>query len=205
MDRTPEEIAQIVYKRFGPEIEQQRKSVRGALERRSEALRTSALWNDTCVPIRISGPAVDTDDVEIDAWQTWEHPEGLGTFDPSDGVLQVNIWVNSRHPTKKNSDGVPTWVRAPIREVLGWARAIMGDYWADYAYRVHTLRGELGRWPQLVLVLVDHAGTPMLAPSDYEWESAGVGGPAYPHKLAPRPENKELTNLLKAEGDVRQV
>lgn len=196
MDRRPGEIAEIVRERFAEELSRQRLRTDDILGAGDDSLN-----REGSVISVISGPAVDTDGVYMDARMTWSTPVSKGTFDSNARIRQFSVWINTRHPYEKNPDGVAKWVPAPVRETDGWALAMFGPSWGDYAYRVHTLRGELGRWPQLYIVFVDHDGRPVLAPNDYRWEEAGVGGPAYPHKLAPRPENTDLIKYLKQKGD----
>ena len=92
----------------------------------------------------------------------------------------------------------------PRNESEGWARAVMGGVWSDYAYRLDVVDVD-SRLPQhlsvqdVYVVFVDAAGVPVLAPDNTRWGGIWVGN-VQPRKLDPDPANAALITRLKQSG-----
>lgn len=186
MDRTPIQISELVALHHATALDIQRASYFSATTQLLIPAQTDRY------PI-IAGAAIEDVNIEVKTHFSIRLCGMLGTFN-SPKMLMACVWVNGVDDYSRN-------ITVPTREAEGWARARLGTSWADFGYHVQTLREQIQRWPQLYVAFVDPTGEPVLAPSDFQWNDAGVGAPARPRKMMPDPTNKELSRRLKKFGD----
>ncbi|MCJ0907395.1 hypothetical protein [Rhodococcus sp. ARC_M6] len=144
------------------------------------------------------------DSVNVRIFASLRDPRKFGTFDPEIDSAMIVVTVRFEVPFSDPSNPVRHrhGVRGADIEYEGWARALLGDYWSDYAYRIDSFTAITAAHPVFFLVFLELPGRPFLAPADFRWRQFGAGGPIERRKLPPSPTNRELVGYLRSNGDV---
>ena len=195
VDRTSAEIASLISHHPDVDLKSVHTYLANSVAPNRDRIESSAASQGA------HGPSTELDNVYVSAGITVGDVTHLGSFDRTVDTRLITVSINARSP------GIPstehprgTSVAIPVREQIGWVRAVLGD-WADYAYRVVTDMGQFRVRPAFFVVLVDIGGTPRLAPSDFDWLAVSSGGRrAYPEKLAP--SDQALLEYLRKNGDL---
>jgi hypothetical protein len=203
MDRTPEQIGDLVEQFSGRETRILREAIWGAIRASktggSDAARRA--MNESTNNIRI--PSRELEDVDVTVGVQISDPNGRGTFDRTRNFLQITVGINGYMIGSTTGVDSNNRIDIPFREQVALVRAVLGEELSDYAYRAVGVLELLEERPSFHIVFVDDRGKPYLAPSDFNWVAAGSGGPSVrPIKLPPAQSNIELRSLLKAQGDV---
>lgn len=151
----------------------------------------------------IQAESLELDDATVRVSMWYSDPSYLGTFDRTAGTTMIRVAISARTSGPCTGGVPPPTVELPLREQVAWVRVVLGDL-ADYAYRIVTDLSVPRDRPGIFIVLVDRDGAPRLAPNDFVWHLAGVGGRrAYPEKVVP--EDPDLLRYLRRNGDLVNV
>ncbi|MDG3013137.1 hypothetical protein [Speluncibacter jeojiensis] len=198
MDELPaERLVRQITERHGRELDAHRSEINEQLaDFRAHGRLPSAARR---LP-NISARSFEAEDIELDLAIGVREVAQFGSINPDNPTLVASVAIGAARTPADGSRRVRVYLSAGEEEA--WARAALGPLWADYAYRVFAVRNLVDVYPRFFLVLVDDLGRPTLAPDDFDWVRAGVGGTtAYPQKLAPM-NDAALRSRLDRDGDV---
>ncbi|MFE5701651.1 hypothetical protein [Rhodococcus koreensis] len=138
------------------------------------------------------------------ASHSFQDADNLGSFAATVRPLCFRIHVQGYPSTftdlrSARSERTPL----PRNESEGWARAVLGKRWSDYAYQLVVVEPD-PRLPDLpehdvYVVFVDAAGVPVLAPDNTRWDSIWISH-VQPRKLDPDLANTALIDRLSRSG-----
>lgn len=150
-------------------------------------------------PDRLRGPSVVDRSTVVSVRHSFS-PTGRDLASPtliSPRFFRIEV-RGSISPGLNPGSSAPT---VAYSEAEGWLRAALGPRWADYAYHLVSRSPANCYEPASSVrfaVIIDSAGSPLLAPTDFEWPKFTGQDDVVVRKIDPHPQNRVLiANLIR--------
>lgn len=193
---TAVDIAHTVTDRFGPQLRVYREVLDNVARTRKYSNLDEVRWPRATYAVR--GPAEAAPGTVVEVTHTFQDADDLGSFPLGAAHACIRIHVHGfRKSPESQRSATRDRVLLPRNESEGWARAVLGVNWSDYAYELigHGQRAGTSPLQTVYVVFVDDECRPLLAPDNLSFSRLWMGR-FEPRKLLPDSSNRSLNKQI---------